>query len=144
MKIWVKLLVRGLTLLLICASCKVYRDVENLKPKTSKEARAGQFDKGALSKLVSGDKIVVTTLSGFEYYMTYSNVVGENIRGSVQKVNRSKVSVEETKEIPIHDIDSLYVRRVSGGATVPVVLVSAFGVFVGGLLIAYALSDGFW
>lgn len=125
-------------------SCKAYRDIEKINPKTSNEMKAGSFDKASLSKLVPGEKMIIITQSGFEYSMTFSNLDEVNIVGSVQKVNKSRVLVEEIKEIPISEIDTLYVKRVSAGATAPVLLLAGGAVFFVVLIIALASSDGFW
>jgi hypothetical protein len=134
MKNLVNLLFLGLILLLVFSSCKAYRNVENLKPKTVKELKTGPFDKASLSKLVPGEKIIVTTLSRFEYRMTFSNLDGDNLVGSVQKVNKSKVIGEEVLKIPIHEIESLYAKRKSAAATilvvVPPVAVAAYFVLI--------------
>ena len=96
-------------------SCKVYRNIENVNPKTSEEVKAGPFDSAALAKLVPGEKIIVNTEKGFKYRMTFSNLNGENLVGSVQKVNRRKVIAEEMVEIPIQEIENLYAKRKSAG-----------------------------
>jgi hypothetical protein len=133
-----------LILSLLLSSCKAYRNVENLMPKTSQEIKEGPFDRSALNKLVPGDKIILSTISGFKYNMTYSNGSEENIRGTMQKVNKSKILVEEIKEIPIDEIETLYVRRVSAAATIPLAVFGAMGVLFGIFAIAVSSGGGYW
>ncbi|MFN3998201.1 hypothetical protein [Algoriphagus sp.] len=132
-----------LILSLFLCSCKAYRNVENLKPRTSEEIKEGPFDKSALNKLVPGDEIILFTISGFRYNMTYSNVNGVNIRGSIQKVNKSKILVEEIKEIPIDEIETLYVRRVSAAATAPLVALGGLGISIAIVAISWSNGGGF-
>lgn len=125
-------------------SCKAYRNVENLEPKSSKEVKAGPFDRSSLTKLVPGDKIKIVTVSGFTYSMTFMNWTGDHVKGTVRKVNSSHVLEGEVKEIRIDEIENLYVRRFSAGATVPVVAVGAVALGFLVLIAAFALSDPWW
>nr|WP_287937597.1 hypothetical protein [Algoriphagus sp.] len=123
-------------------SCKAYRNVENLEPKSSKEVKSGPFDRSSLTKLVPGDKIKIVTVSGFTYSMTFMNWTGEHVRGTVRKVNSERVLMGEVKDIPINEIEDLYVRRVSAAASLPLVLVSGLGVVVGIIAIVWANGGG--
>ena len=129
-----------LMLLSLMFSCKMYRDIENINPKTSKEAKAGPFDKASLTKLEPGEKVIVHTLSGFKYQMTFSNLSEDNLVGSAQKVNKSKVIGEEVVEIPLSEIESMYVRRKSAGVTIPVFMAAGVAAYFAFIVLAFALG----
>jgi len=115
-------------------SCKVYRDVENLKPSYSKEAKAGSFASGALTRLIEGDQIQVKTKSGETYYMNYKQIHGQNLFGTVWKVDKNKIPPIKAIEIPIAEIEEVRVKRLSIGAT-SLFVVGAAGVAFGILLL---------
>ena len=140
MKNWSKLLIYVLSLIFFF-SCKAYRNVENLKPKSSKEVQAGSFDRNSLVKLVPGDRITVNATTGFKYYMVYQNYTGDKLIGSVWKVNDEKLEIPQKTEIPFEEIDQVRVRRVSAAATVPVIVILTTIIVVP---IAYVLSGGIY
>lgn len=125
--------------MLIISSCKAYRNVENLNPKSPTELNEGVFDKSAISKLVPGDIITVNASTGFKYYMVFQSYTGENLVGSVWKVNEEKLEIPQKTEIPFDEIDLIRVRRVSPAATVPVVVILTTIIV---LPVAYFLSGG--
>lgn len=123
------------------ASCKVYRDVENLSPKVSKEAKAGPFDESSLDKLIEGDLVIVKTLSGKELRLTFSEIKGGNLRGIASKIDNKILIPKENVEISISEIENLNVRRVSPAATVPLAIFGALGIIIG---IYAATAEAYW
>lgn len=136
-------LVLAFMMLSLIFSCKAYRNVENLKPKTSEEVKAGPFDKNELKKLVPGDKITVSSTTGFKFYMIYQNYTGDKLVGSAWKVNQEKLEIPQKTEIPIEDIDQIRVRRVSAAATAPFVALGAMGIWTAIVAIIWSSDGGF-
>ncbi len=131
----------GIILLLFLSSCKAYRNVENLKPKATEDVKSGSFDRSSLAKLVPGDQLIVTTLTGFTYRMIYTNYTGVGLVGSAWKVNDQKLDISQKTEIPFEEIDQVRVKRVSAAATITVVVISTTIIVVP---IAYVLLDGIY
>ena len=137
------ILLRILALLLLLGSCKAYRNVENLEPKVSKEAKEGPFVKSELSKLVPGDKILVEATTGFKYYLIYQNYTSDNLVGSAWKVNDEKLETPKPIEIPFGEIDQIRVWRVSAGATAPIVVLGTMGIIVAIAAIVWSSGGGY-
>lgn len=132
-----------MALAILFYSCKAYRNLENINPKVPKEIQAGPFDKSELEKLIPDDKIVVKSTSGIKYYMTYQNYTEDKLVGSVWKVDESRLETPNSQEIPLDEIEILYVRRVSAAATAPIAVFGAFVIFYGILAILLSSGDGF-
>lgn len=141
MKIEAVRMVLIMVLLSLGFSCKVYRDVENLRPKVSREAKAGPFDESSLGKLIEGDLVIVKTLTGKEFKLTFTEIVGGSLSGIASKIDDKILIPKEKVEIPISDIENLNVRRVSPAATVPIVIFGALGIIIG---IYAATAVAYW
>jgi hypothetical protein len=124
-------------------SCKAYRNLENITPKVPKEIQAGHFDKNELKKLIPGEKISVSSITGFKYYMIYQNYTGDKLVGSAWKVNKEKLDIPQKTEIPFEEIDQVRVLRVSAAATAPLAALGAMGIFVGIVAISWSTGGGF-
>lgn len=129
-------------LLLLLGSCKGYRDVENLSPRVSKEIKAGPFEKSTLNKLVEGDEVIVKTLDGKMYYLTFKQVNGENLNGTVSKIDDKILEPKQNMEIPVSEIENLQVWRKSIAATAPVAVLVAMGIIVGIYVLGSVLAMG--
>lgn len=127
-------------LLLTLGSCKAYRDVENLSPRVSKEVKAGPFEKSTLNKLVEGDQVVVKTLDGKKYHITFKEIKGDSLNGSVSKIDDKVFTPKENIDIPVSEIENLWVNRESAAATAPVAVLLAMGILFG--IYAIAVSSG--
>lgn len=136
-------LVLSLIILPLIFSCKAYRNVENLQPKSSEEMKAGSFDEAELKKLVPGDRITVSSTTGFKYYMVYQNYTSDKLVGSAWKVNQEKLEIPQKTEIPLEEIHQIRVWRVSAAATAPLVAFGAMGIFVGIVAIIWSSGGGF-
>lgn len=141
MKNLMKSIVYAISVILIFTSCKTYRDLENLNPKSSAEVKKGPFDRSSLNKLVAGDKIKVFTSSGISYQMTFIDSTEEHVKGTLTNMDSEEVLEGEVKEIPIDEIETLYVRRVSAAATAPLVIFGALGIVIG---IYAATAEAYW
>jgi len=104
--------------------CKGYRNLENLKPKYSEEAKGGDFSQVSLTKLVEGERILVRIKSGKEYHMYYKQMNGQNLQGAVWKINEVNVQPTEELEIPISEIAKVWAYRHNSDVTI---MVSLFG-----------------
>lgn len=133
-----------LFLLGFLGSCKVYRNVENLNPKSSEEERAGDFDVSSLNKLVEGDQIIIRTLEGKKYRLFYKRLHGNQLNGTTINKGLDQSQINQNIELAIADIEQLWVKRVSAAATVPIVIVSSLGLAFGILVIALTSGGGFW
>lgn len=111
-----------LAIALFLSSCKVYRNVENLEPSSSKEERAGEFVIKSLAKLVEGDKILVNTKSGETYFMYYDRLNNSKLEGTLWLLNGDKISPTKTVEIPISEIEEVKVKKFSPAATLAIAL----------------------
>jgi hypothetical protein len=107
--------------------CKGYRNLENLKPKYSEEAKGGDFSQISITKLVEGERILVRIKSGKEYHMYYKQMNGQNLQGAVWKINEVNVQPTEELEIPISEIAKVWAYRHNLPITV---MVSLFGTFL--------------
>lgn len=125
---------------ILLGSCKAYRDVENLSPRVSKEIKAGPFEKSTLNKLVEGDQVIVKTLDGKMYYITFKEIKGNSLNGSVSKIDDKVYTLKENIDIPVSDIENLLVKRESVAATAPVAVLIAMGILFG--IYAIAVSSG--
>ncbi|MDP2042119.1 MAG: hypothetical protein Q8S14_02045 [Algoriphagus sp.] len=132
-----------LFLLGFLGSCKVYRNVENLNPKSSEEERAGDFDVSSLNKLVEGDQIIIRTLEGKKYRLFYKRLHGNQLIGTTINKGLDQSQINQNIEFAIADIEQLWVKRVSAAATVPIVIVSSLGLAFGILVIALTSGGGF-
>ena len=130
----------SLLLILTFSACKAYRNLENIEPKTAKDLKIAPFDRSSIAKLVPGDQIIVSTMTGFTYQMIYNNEDGINLVGNVQKVNKNKVSKIEVVKIPINEIELLKVKRVSPAATIVAATIGAAALL--GVLWIVALASG--
>jgi len=126
-----KILFSLLTLLFLLGSCKAYRDVENLKPGVSKKIKAGPFEKSTLNKLVQGDEVIVKTIDGKKYYITFKEIKGNSLNGSVSKIDDKVFTPKENIDIPVSEIENLRVWRKSIAATAPFAVLVAMGIYVG-------------
>lgn len=133
-----------LFLILVFSSCKTYRNVENLKPKTSKDKTEVRIDRTSIDKLIPGDEIIVNTVEGFTYNMIFRIRDGIYLVGNVQKVNSEKLPKPEALRIPIEEIETLKVKRVSPAATTVAGVLGAAALFFVGLMIVLATSDPWW
>lgn len=131
-------------ILLVFSSCKAYRNVENLMPKTPNEIQKGPFVKESLSKLVNGDKIQVLTLSGDTKMMVFRHIEDEKVVGEHYGKNGNEIKSNQKIEIPLGEIDKLYVKRVSPGPSIALGLVSVLGLIFGIYAIAVSSGDGYW
>lgn len=132
-----------LFLLGFLGSCKVYRNVENLNPKSSEEERAGDFDVSSLNKLVEGDQIIIRTLEGKKYRLFYKRLLGNQLIGTTINKGLNQSQINQNIEFAIADIEQLWVKRVSAAATIPVVIISVMGILVGIVVIAWSTGGGF-
>jgi len=138
------ILLSSVVLLLSLGSCKAYKDVENLSPRVSKEIKAGPFEKSTLNKLVEGDQVVVKTLDGKKYYITFKEIKGNSLNGSVSKIDDKVFKPKENIDIPVSEIENLMVWRKSAAATAPVAILIAMGILFGIYAIAVSSGGGYW
>jgi hypothetical protein len=129
-----------LFLLGFLGSCKVYRNIENLNPKSTEEERAGDFDISSLNKLVEGDRIIIRTFEGKKYRLFYKRLNGNQLIGTTINNGLHQSEISRNIELPIADIKQLWVKRVSAAATVPIVIVSSLGLAF--VILAIALTSG--
>lgn len=109
-------------------SCKVYRDVENLKPRISKEEKAGEFVSASLARLVEGDMLFIKTKSDESYYLHYYRLNGTNLMGKLWMLNGKKINPTKTVEIPIAEIEVVKVKKFSPAASLAFTSLIVFGV----------------
>ncbi|MCH6235243.1 hypothetical protein [Cognataquiflexum rubidum] len=70
-------------LIILTLSCKSYRNVEKLEPK-SKVNQEGYFvAESEFNKIKKGEKILVKLISGEKYYMYYGSFEEKILRGEV-------------------------------------------------------------
>ncbi len=131
-------------IMIILGSCKVYRNVENLNPKSSEEERAGDFDISLLNKLVEGDRIIIRTLEGKKYRLFYKRLNGNQLIGTTINNGLDQSEINQNIEFAIANIEQLWVKRVSAAATIPIVIVSSLGLAFGILIIGLSTGGGFW
>lgn len=121
-----------MALFFFLGSCKVYRNVENLKPSYSKEKKAGEFVSESLTRLADGDKILVNTKSGEEYFMRYKRVQSQNLIGEVWRLNGHWINPIQTVEISIAEIEEVRVKKLSSAATLAFTfaVLLGFGIYI--------------
>ena len=127
---------------ILLGSCKAYRNVENLQPGVSKEVQKGPFVQESLAKLIEGDKIFIESINGDEFYLYYKQVNGKNLNGTLIKKNRNRIEGNQRIEIPIVEIEKLYVLRNSAGATTVAVIFGSFAAAAGIFLLVFAIGGG--
>lgn len=135
-----------LPLLLICfflSSCKAYRNLENLNPKSSEEERAGDFDISSLNKLVEGDRIILITIDGVKHNLIYKRIDGDQILGTTINNGLNKSQITEDIIFAIADIEKVWVKRVSAAATAPVAVLGALGILFGIYAIGVSSGSGY-
>lgn len=129
-----------LAIAFLLSSCKAYRNVENLNPKSSEEERAGDFDINSLNKLIEGDRIILTTIDGKKHNLFYKRINGDQLLGTIINKGLDKSEITENFALDIADIEKVWVKRVSAAATAPVAVLGALGILFG--IFAIAVSSG--
>lgn len=129
-------------MLVFLGSCKVYRNVEHLKPSYSKEEKAGEFIPESLIRLVVGDMIQVKTKSGDIYYMNYNRLNGNKLMGTLWKLNGKKINPTKSAEISIAEIEELKVKKGSATATMAFTSIIILGVVLLITTIDFGLNIG--
>lgn len=74
------------------------------------------------------------------YYLTFKQINEENLNGTVSKIDDKVFSPKENKDIPVSEIENLWVKRESVAATAPVAILIAMGILFG--IYAIAVSSG--
>jgi hypothetical protein len=143
MKNLIKSLVVGLLLLILFPSCKTYRNVENLKPSIPLAQRTEVFDITSLEKLIEGDRIIIQSKNNKLYHAYFKLVQGEMLMGTLWKEDSKKLYSPQAFQLQLSKIEHLKVLRVSAAATIPVVIISAMGILVGIVVIAWSSGGGF-
>ncbi|RIW14422.1 hypothetical protein D0X99_12725 [Algoriphagus lacus] len=122
--------------MLIFSGCKSYRNLENIQPKTVREA-GESFKQSTLEKLVEGDKIRIVSTNGVSYHLQFTKVEEGKITGVLSESGEKKLETPEPFDIEISSIEKLEVYRKSPALTavaiyIPVATILAIILLSGG------------
>ncbi|MBA4301626.1 MAG: hypothetical protein C0433_16215 [Cyclobacterium sp.] len=101
------------------------------------------FDITSLEKLIEGDRIIIKSKNNKLYHAYFKLVQGEMLMVTLWKEDSKKIDPPHAFQLPVSEIEHLKVIRVSAAATIPVVIISALGIFVGIVVIAWSTGGGF-
>ena len=110
----------------VFSSCKTFREVENLRPKSPEEQRVGEIQRSQLTKLKKADFLRNTKKGGVLVYIKFRAFEADTLYGTSERSGIMATKPVSDLKMAFSEIEELRVKRVGPALTIPVAVTGAY------------------